>query len=73
MSVKSELFFPNMKLLADIVGQFGVEYGSQCYCGNTLGGAAADEADCNMPCAADSTEKCGGPVRMSVYAVAGQV
>ena len=50
---------------------FGVEYGSQCYCGNTLGGAAADEADCNMPCAADSTEKCGGPVRMSVYAVAG--
>ena len=50
---------------------FGVEYGSQCYCGNTLGGAAAAEAECNMPCAADSTEKCGGPVRLNVYALAG--
>ncbi len=50
---------------------FGVEYGSQCYCGNTLGGSAAPEADCNMACAGNSAEKCGGPVRMNVYAVAG--
>ncbi|KAK2464992.1 hypothetical protein APHAL10511_003068 [Amanita phalloides] len=47
----------------------GTEYGSECYCGNQLanGAALAPAADCNMPCAGNSAEACGGPNRLSVY------
>jgi glucan endo-1,3-alpha-glucosidase len=39
----------------------------QCYCGNTLG-AQASATDCNVACAGDATQMCGGSWRLSVYA-----
>ncbi|KAI1331708.1 WSC domain-containing protein [Xylariaceae sp. FL0255] len=49
----------------------GVEYWTQCFCGNTL----ADDrlptngtiGDCSLPCAGNSTELCGGVARVGVY------
>ncbi|KAK1231928.1 hypothetical protein PQX77_004947 [Marasmius sp. AFHP31] len=47
----------------------GMEYGQECYCGNRLvnGAVTAPEAQCNMGCAGNSTQACGGPARVSVY------
>ncbi|KAF5876269.1 putative wsc domain protein [Botrytis fragariae] len=49
----------------------GMEFGSQCYCGNVL---SADRApvtgmlgDCIMPCAGNSAEKCGGNAAITLY------
>lgn len=49
----------------------GLEYASQCYCGNTL---ASDRApvtgvlgNCFTPCTGDSTEYCGGGSALSIY------
>ena len=56
---------------------FGLQYSSQCFCGNeydssaTLGDAA--ESDCNMPCNGDPTVMCGGSWRNSVYHITGEV
>lgn len=47
---------------------FGVEYGRECFCGNSVTGsntAAAD--DCNFPCAGNSKETCGAGNRLNVY------
>lgn len=48
---------------------FGLEYGSECYCGNArdISSTAAPEADCSMPCSGDSTETCGNGDRLSIY------
>lgn len=62
---------------------FGVEYGSQCFCGNTImaGTVIANGQNCpnsgtpsnngvckcNMPCAGNSTERCGGSGTMEIY------
>lgn len=48
----------------------GLQDGGQCFAGNTLGYTKVDEAQCNMPCAADEAEKCGGPWRNSIYSTA---
>ena len=46
----------------------GAENGGQCFCGNSLGSSAkVASSDCNSPCAGDSSQKCGGPARLSVY------
>lgn len=47
----------------------GTEYASECYCGNTIAiaAAAAPVAQCNMACAGDATETCGGGSRLSLY------
>ncbi|KAF8882972.1 copper radical oxidase [Infundibulicybe gibba] len=44
-------------------------------CGNTLvdGAVPAVESTCNMGCAANTTEACGGPNRLSVYTATGNV
>jgi hypothetical protein len=49
----------------------GLEYGSQCWCGNSL---AADRApqdgilgNCQMKCNGDSGEYCGGSWALSIY------
>jgi hypothetical protein len=54
----------------------GVEYSVECFCGNTLAPAATQVAatQCNMPCAGDATQPCGGPSRLNLFhttAVAG--
>jgi hypothetical protein len=48
---------------------FGVEYGRECYCGNTRDGdsVAAPDAECNMACAGDATETCGAGMRLNLY------
>jgi hypothetical protein len=49
---------------------FGLEYSSECYCGTyfVYNSTTANEHDCTMPCVGDSTETCGGPSLLSVYA-----
>ncbi|KAK3898928.1 WSC domain-containing protein [Staphylotrichum tortipilum] len=48
---------------------FGVEYSTECYCGNELAGQASSEADCSMLCAGNAEQWCGGPNRFNLYAV----
>ncbi|KAI9506394.1 hypothetical protein BX070DRAFT_219863 [Coemansia spiralis] len=52
---------------------FGVEYGSQCFCGNSV---AADRipntssnviGNCRMPCNGNSAEFCGGALALDLY------
>lgn len=47
----------------------GVEYGGQCYCGQSLaaGSVSAPARDCNMACNNNQTEFCGGPDRLNIY------
>uniref|UniRef100_A0A1I8H6P4 WSC domain-containing protein n=1 Tax=Macrostomum lignano TaxID=282301 RepID=A0A1I8H6P4_9PLAT len=47
---------------------FGVQFSSYCFCGNSYGrhGKAAD-SHCNMACAGNSAQICGGADRNSVY------
>lgn len=53
---------------------FGVEYGGECYCGNTLaaGSVKTAESDCQMTCSGNATEICGNGNRLTLYSVAGQ-
>jgi hypothetical protein len=48
---------------------FGVEYGRECYCGNSFTGGSvpAPRTDCSFPCPGDGTELCGAGNRLSVY------
>lgn len=46
---------------------FGVEYGTECYCGSTLGGSSAAAAECDMKCGGDATQICGGHSRLTLY------
>lgn len=48
----------------------GMEYASQCFCDSVVRqGAqpASDPSTCNMGCAGDSSQICGGPNRVSIY------
>jgi hypothetical protein len=47
----------------------GVEYGRQCFCGNTPPAQSELVADsqCSYKCPADSTSKCGGSWRLNIY------
>ncbi|KAG6890187.1 hypothetical protein C0995_010892 [Termitomyces sp. Mi166 len=53
----------------------GTEFGDECYCGNTLveGAVLAADSTCNMGCAGNTTQACGGPNRVSVYSSTGNV
>ncbi|PNS14683.1 hypothetical protein CAC42_1705 [Sphaceloma murrayae] len=58
---------------------FGVEYGGECYAGNVLAvgsklveGMDPTTTGCNMLCAGNGTQYCGGPNRLSMYMVGGQ-
>lgn len=45
----------------------GLEFGQQCFCDNAIhngGTLAASDSDCSVPCAGDSTRKCGGGNRV---------
>ncbi|TFK51378.1 copper radical oxidase [Heliocybe sulcata] len=47
----------------------GLEYSTQCFCDVTIrnfGGPAAS-SDCDMTCAGNSSEYCGGPNRLNLY------
>ncbi|KAJ6479649.1 copper radical oxidase-like protein [Mycena sanguinolenta] len=47
----------------------GAEFADQCYCGPAIvnGGEMEPISDCDMPCAGNSSEFCGGPNRLSLY------
>jgi hypothetical protein len=46
----------------------GVQWGGQCFAGDTLPPAKAPrDSDCNTPCQANNSEKCGGGWLNSVY------
>ncbi|KAL2269755.1 hypothetical protein VTJ83DRAFT_1939 [Remersonia thermophila] len=47
---------------------FGVEYASECFCGNQLAGEAAPEEQCSYICGGDATQWCGAADRLNVYA-----
>ncbi|EPE35609.1 Heme-dependent peroxidase [Glarea lozoyensis ATCC 20868] len=48
---------------------WGVEYGGECYCGNTLspGSNPAPDSDCNFICPGDKSQYCGAGNRLSLY------
>jgi hypothetical protein len=46
----------------------GVQYGNQCFCGNSYG-KYGTATDCNMKCSANSGETCGGVYANSIYKV----
>jgi hypothetical protein len=48
---------------------FGVEYGEECYCANSLASSSqrADLEDCSMSCAGNASEFCGAGNRLNVY------
>jgi hypothetical protein len=48
----------------------GMEYHTQCFCGNAMinqAVLATAETDCNTPCGGNANEICGGGNRMSIY------
>jgi hypothetical protein len=46
----------------------GVEYGDECYCAASLPvGTLVNQTGCNMACAGDTSQLCGGRSRLSVY------
>ncbi|TKX24210.1 hypothetical protein C1H76_3573 [Elsinoe australis] len=49
----------------------GLEYGKQCFCGNSIASDRAPQASlagqCNMPCNGNSTQICGGGSQLSLY------
>ena len=58
---------PNMTLQAcgawcddEAYSFFGVEYGTQCYCGYQISGSPASSTDCTMPCGGEDSQTCGG-------------
>lgn len=48
---------------------FGVEYGRECYCGNTIPATstAQDPTTCKMLCKGNSLQYCGGGSRLNMY------
>ncbi|KAI1352516.1 heme peroxidase [Xylaria sp. FL0043] len=48
---------------------FATEYGRECYCGQFIDSRSnvTDDGDCNMMCAGDETEYCGGSNRLEMY------
>ncbi|KAG8999298.1 hypothetical protein FRB90_012101 [Tulasnella sp. 427] len=49
----------------------GTEYGTECWCGNTLTSPVArPESDCNVPCSGDKTQTCGASYALSLYQLA---
>ncbi|GAC95998.1 hypothetical protein PHSY_003576 [Pseudozyma hubeiensis SY62] len=52
----------------------GVEYAQECYCGNALGAAAQfNQTGCSMTCKGNRNQYCGGPSRLNLYALNGNV
>lgn len=47
----------------------GLEYGSQCWCGNSISAYSANTADvgCSQKCSGNDKQKCGYSGRLSVY------
>ncbi|GJE95267.1 copper radical oxidase [Phanerochaete sordida] len=53
----------------------GAEFATQCFCGTSFaeGSGPTPLTDCNMVCAGNSSEFCGGPNRLNVYNFTGTI
>ncbi|KAJ1184486.1 hypothetical protein NDU88_001292 [Pleurodeles waltl] len=47
----------------------GLEFGSECYCGNTLPRTRAKEEECNNECKGEKSSLCGGVNRLAVFRI----
>lgn len=46
----------------------GTEYGAECFCGNDISSSTKKpNSDCDMACAGNANEKCGGPGRLTLW------
>ena len=65
MTIESCIFFCETRAFA----YAGLEYSTECFCGNTLASAATQLAAsaCSMPCSGDASQPCGGPNRLSLF------
>ncbi len=45
----------------------GTQYSNECWCSDSYGRYGVDPNGCNMACAGNGVEMCGGPNRNSVY------
>lgn len=87
-SIVIELVTPQLCMDACSAAGFafaGVEYSSECWCGNSLGSSSQWsfnsgtwsplaggnlDSHCTMPCAGDNTVSCGGPNALQIYGTA---
>lgn len=46
---------------------YGVEYGTECYCGNAIAASAVVASNCTVPCGGDDTQLCGGGWAMNLF------
>ncbi|EJT81714.1 hypothetical protein GGTG_01690 [Gaeumannomyces tritici R3-111a-1] len=74
LSFKSPLSRENMTVemcVADCKGNgyryAGLEYYGDCYCGASVNGPEATEAECNLPCTGNKNQTCGGNDRISIW------
>ncbi|TSM28225.1 WSC domain-containing protein 1 [Bagarius yarrelli] len=47
----------------------GLEYGTECHCGNRISAPQARSEDCNLYCRVEKDSLCGGVARLSIYKV----
>ncbi|CAB1348071.1 unnamed protein product, partial [Coregonus sp. 'balchen'] len=47
----------------------GLEYGSECYCGNHITSLRVRDEECNLDCKGEKGSPCGGVGRLSVFKV----
>ncbi len=59
---------------------FGMEYSNECFCGNTINAGSVAQTSttpatngCSMLCGGNTTEYCGGPNRLNMYAINGSL
>lgn len=45
----------------------GLEYGRECYCDNTYFSTPLQSGQCNMNCAGNAKENCGGPNALNIF------
>ncbi|KAI5812158.1 hypothetical protein BZA77DRAFT_359753 [Pyronema omphalodes] len=45
----------------------GLEYTEECFCGNSVAQSRLGAQKCTMPCGGDSSQYCGGPLKLSLY------
>ncbi|KAF9890518.1 hypothetical protein FE257_005923 [Aspergillus nanangensis] len=45
----------------------GMEYGTQCFCGNSIDNSGMPTSGCGLPCAGDASQICGGSNALSMY------
>jgi hypothetical protein len=67
-----EMTIENCAAFCEGYTYFGAEYGQECYCGNGFANPTSviGQGSCDMVCAQNAEEICGGGDALSVYKVA---